>query len=67
MVTHDLAVVAHLCEQVAVMQGGNIVEILDTGELARHEAQHAYTRLLVQASRDMNTHNIEKPVACLAL
>ncbi|RMR01502.1 Dipeptide ABC transporter, ATP-binding protein [Pseudomonas savastanoi pv. glycinea] len=67
MVTHDLAVVAHLCEQVAVMQGGKIVEILDTGELARHEAQHAYTRLLVQASRDMNTHNIEQPVACLAL
>lgn len=54
MVTHDLAVVAHLCDQVAVMQQGRVVETLASQQLSTDGAAHAYTRLLVQASRDMN-------------
>ena len=54
MVTHDLAVVAHLCDQVAVMQQGRVVETLATAELAATQAEHAYSRLLIQASRDMD-------------
>lgn len=54
MVTHDLAVVAHLCDQVAVMQQGRVVETLATTELAANQAEHAYSRLLIQASRDMD-------------
>jgi peptide/nickel transport system ATP-binding protein len=54
MVTHDLAVVAHLCDQVAVMQQGRVVETLATAELAANQAEHAYSRLLIQASRDMD-------------
>ncbi|ALI06529.1 MULTISPECIES: ABC transporter ATP-binding protein [Pseudomonas] len=53
MVTHDLAVVAHLCDRLAVMQQGRVVETLDSHLLASDGATHAYTRLLVQASRDI--------------
>ncbi|CAH0282547.1 MULTISPECIES: ABC transporter ATP-binding protein [unclassified Pseudomonas] len=53
LVTHDLGVVAHLCDRVAVMQHGRIVETLDTVLLAQNRAEHAYTQLLVDASRDI--------------
>jgi peptide/nickel transport system ATP-binding protein len=60
MVTHDLGVVAHLCDQVAVMQHGSIVESLSTEALCNNAAQHAYTRMLVDSSRsysrDMAEH-----------
>ncbi|ROR16966.1 peptide/nickel transport system ATP-binding protein [Comamonas sp. BIGb0124] len=59
MVTHDLSVVAHLCDRLAVMQSGEIVETLDTRTLAQGTPRHDYTRMLVEASlsysRDMAT------------
>ncbi|RMQ40891.1 Dipeptide ABC transporter ATP-binding protein [Pseudomonas cichorii] len=54
MVTHDLGVVAHLCDRVAVMQQGQILETLDSSQLVNNQAQHEYSRLLIQASRDMD-------------
>jgi peptide/nickel transport system ATP-binding protein len=51
MVTHDLSVVAHLCERVAVMQHGSIVETLSRDALDEKNAKHPYTRTLVEASR----------------
>lgn len=51
LVTHDLGVVAHLCDEVAVMQQGRIVETLTTEALCSNAAQHPYTRMLVEASR----------------
>ncbi|MBK5511417.1 ABC transporter ATP-binding protein [Pseudomonas sp. TH15] len=54
MVTHDLGVVTHLCDRVAVMQQGKIVELLDSQALSQDLATHAYTRMLVQASRDFS-------------
>ena len=50
LVSHDLAVVAHLCERVAVMRGGKLVEILSTPALREGRAQRPYTRQLVAAS-----------------
>ena len=47
---HDLAVVAHLCDRLAVMQQGRIVETLSTEALCQGDAQHAYTRTLVAAA-----------------
>ena len=54
MVTHDLGVVSHLCDKVAVMQHGRIVERLDCQGLSQDLATHEYTRMLVQASRDFS-------------
>jgi len=54
MVTHDLGVVSHLCDKVAVMQHGRIVERLECQGLSQDLATHEYTRMLVQASRDFS-------------
>lgn len=51
MVTHDLGVIAHLCQKVAVMQYGKILESLTVDELVAGQAQTDYTRMLVNASQ----------------
>ena len=51
MVSHDLAVIGHLCDRLAVMQQGEIVEVM-TVEALRHGAgEQEYTRHLIAASR----------------
>ena len=52
MVTHDLGVVSHLCDRLAVMQHGRILETLESPALAQDRASHDYTRMLVASSRD---------------
>jgi peptide/nickel transport system ATP-binding protein len=51
LVSHDLAVVAHMCERIAVMSQGRIVEILDRRTLRSGSAAMPYTRQLLTASR----------------
>ncbi|APW40788.1 peptide ABC transporter ATP-binding protein [Rhodoferax koreense] len=63
MVTHDLGVVAHLCDELAVMQQGRIVETLTTDALCNGEVQHEYTRMLVDASRSYSRDMAEATVA----
>jgi len=48
LISHDLAVVRHLCDRVAVMQRGAIVEIGDTERLY-DSPQHEFTRKLLAA------------------
>ncbi|SFM02051.1 ABC transporter ATP-binding protein [Methylobacterium pseudosasicola] len=47
-VTHDLRVAAQMCDRIAVMQKGRIVELQPTADLFR-APQHAYTRALLDA------------------
>ena len=46
LVTHDLSVVAAVCDRVAVMYAGNVVEVAEVGELFRNPL-HPYTRGLL--------------------
>jgi len=50
MVSHNLAVVAHLCERIAVMNRGRVVEELTAGQLRSASPSEAYTRQLIAAS-----------------
>ena len=50
MVSHDLAVVTHLCERLMVMQRGQTVELLSAADLAASRVASPYTRALMQAS-----------------
>ncbi|MFJ9202079.1 dipeptide/oligopeptide/nickel ABC transporter permease/ATP-binding protein [Streptomyces flaveolus] len=51
LVTHDLGVVADLCDRVAVMNGGRIVET-GTVEQVLHSPEDPYTRTLLDAVLD---------------
>lgn len=51
MVTHDLGVIAHLCQKIAVMQYGKILETLTVDDLVSGQAKTDYTRMLVNASQ----------------
>lgn len=50
MVSHDLAVVDHMCERFAVMQAGRIVEILPREAIPGNGATDPYARELIGAS-----------------
>ena len=47
-ITHDLRVAAQVCDRIAVMRLGNIVEMGPTSTLFK-QAEHEYTRELLNA------------------
>jgi peptide/nickel transport system ATP-binding protein len=47
-ISHDLSVVEHLCDRVAVMYVGKVVEVAETGEIF-DEPKHPYTEALLSA------------------
>ncbi|WP_299969682.1 ABC transporter ATP-binding protein [uncultured Roseobacter sp.] len=50
MVSHDLSVVGHMCDRLAVMKDGEIVEVMDVAALYAMKAVHPYAQHLLQAS-----------------
>ena len=50
LVSHDLAVVAHMCDRLLVMRRGLAVETMSRAALAGGAASEAYTRTLMGAS-----------------
>jgi peptide/nickel transport system ATP-binding protein len=54
LVTHDLGVVAEVCERVVVMYAGQVVEQAEVGELFDHP-RHPYTEGLLAAMPQLGT------------
>ncbi|MBW4710412.1 ABC transporter ATP-binding protein [Roseobacter sp. YSTF-M11] len=50
MVSHDLPVIGHMCDRLAVMKDGEIVEIMQSDDLRNNTAKHAYSQSLLAAS-----------------
>ena len=50
MVSHDLAIITHMCERLMVMQNGEAVETLTASQLIGHRVSDDYTRNLLRAS-----------------
>lgn len=50
MVTHDLAVVTHLCQRVAIMHQGKLLEELSAEAIRSGQAHEAYTQRFLAAS-----------------
>jgi peptide/nickel transport system ATP-binding protein len=46
LVSHNLAVVAHLCARIGVMQGGELVELLSADDLRAGRTRHPHTSAL---------------------
>jgi oligopeptide/dipeptide ABC transporter ATP-binding protein len=61
LISHDVSVVAEICDRVLVMYAGRIVEDLPAHQLAT-AARHPYTRALLAAVPDMTT-DIDQPLA----
>ena len=51
-ITHDLSVARFLCNRIAVMNAGQIVECGSTNEIFNHP-QHTYTQKLLQAAPEL--------------
>ena len=53
MITHDMGVIASICDQVIVMYAGNVCERASTDELF-YNPRHEYTRGLMRSIPDMS-------------
>lgn len=53
LVTHDLGVVAEMCDSVVVMYGGKVAEY-GSAELVYNQPQHPYTQRLLESFPDLN-------------
>ncbi len=50
MVSHDIAVIAHMCDQIAIMKDGRILEKLTPDQIRRGDVTEPYTREFLAAS-----------------
>lgn len=59
MITHDLGVVASMCERIAVMYAGHIVEYGTADEIF-YEPKHEYTKGLINSIPKLNVQETER-------
>ncbi|HEY4892457.1 MAG TPA: ABC transporter ATP-binding protein [Reyranella sp.] len=58
MVSHDLAVIAHLCERIGVMSRGQLLEITTATAMANNEVTHDYTRQLLRSNAGFDRSSV---------
>ena len=65
MITHDLGIVAEICDEVAVMYAGNVVEQGTLEDVFNH-TMHPYTEGLFNSLPNVNDRKSKlKPIPCL--
>jgi ABC-type dipeptide/oligopeptide/nickel transport system ATPase component len=57
LISHDLGVVAHLCDRVIVMREGRVVEQGDVDAIF-HQPSHPYTRILHRAAPRLDAPHV---------
>ena len=62
-ISHDLAVIAQICEQALVMYGGRIIERASIQQLF-NQPQHPYSQALILCSPSRN-HPCRQPLPCI--
>mgnify|MGYP000712815000 CR=1 FL=1 len=62
-ISHDLAVIAQICEQALVMYGGKIIERASIQQLF-NQPQHPYSQALILCSPSRN-HPCRQPLPCI--
>lgn len=60
LVSHDLAVVSHMCNNVLVMNRGQMVENITKQQLMEGSPKHEYTKQLLLASKGYNREIIDQ-------
>jgi peptide/nickel transport system ATP-binding protein len=60
MVSHDLAVITHMCDRLMVMRGGREIERLSASDLAARRVTDPYTQNLLVASEGFR--RVDQPV-----
>ena len=59
-ISHDMSVIHHICDRIAVMCDGRIVEMGERETLIRHPS-HPYTRKLLAAVPEVDPHRRAAP------
>jgi len=59
LVSHNLAVIAHMCTKTAVMNNGEIVEVLNIDKMSTLKADHPYTKQLLTASMGYDAEMVD--------
>ncbi|MCL6229303.1 ABC transporter ATP-binding protein [Bartonella bilalgolemii] len=60
MVSHDLAVIAHICERAGIMHKGMIIEELSNDDLRRLHSKNDYTKMFFKSSIEAIVHKEER-------
>ncbi len=58
VISHDLAVLSEVCDRVAIMYAGQVVEVSPTQEILNHPL-HPYTQLLISAIPTLDARKIQ--------
>ena len=59
MVSHDLAVIAHICDRIGVMSRGQLLEMTTATDLAEGRVSHPYSQQLLRANRGFDPTSID--------
>jgi len=60
LVSHDLAVVSHMCDKIMVMNRGEVVERINRKQLQEGAVEHNYTTQLLLASKGYDREVIDR-------